>query len=254
MIAGMGHRMNAGPFAVQPMVWVLHDGKAGMAGQAVGLAEAAGFPFAERRLSIRLPWRWLPPHLWLAPLMAVGSTGSAMAPPWPDVVIGCGRNTVCPSLAIRRASGGRTLAVQVQDPRISRSNFDMLFIPEHDRFRGPQVVVTRGAIHRVTAHRLVSERSRFPALEQLPRPVLGVLIGGSNGAYRMDLSRLSYIADTVASVVRRTNGSALVTPSRRTGDRGIALLLERFAGLPGMIWDGVGDNPYYAYLALADFL
>ena len=25
-------------------------------------------------------------------------------------------------------------------------------------------------------------------------------------------------------------------------------------GLPGAIWDGTGDNPYYAYLAIADAL
>ena len=27
---------------------------------------------------------------------------------------------------------------------------------------------------------------------------------------------------------------------------------ERLAGLPAAIWDGAGENPYYAYLALAD--
>ena len=29
---------------------------------------------------------------------------------------------------------------------------------------------------------------------------------------------------------------------------------ERLAGLPGSIWDGAGENPYYAYLAVADAL
>src|SRR5438067_8229431 len=85
-----------------PVVWVLHDGKPGMASQALGLAEAAGFPFIERRLSIRRPWTWLPPQLWLAPLEAVRASGQALAPPWPDLVIGCGRNTAQPALAIRR--------------------------------------------------------------------------------------------------------------------------------------------------------
>ena len=53
-----------------PLVWVLHDGKAGMASQALGLAEAAGFSFAEKWLSVRRPWAWLPPQLWLTPLRA----------------------------------------------------------------------------------------------------------------------------------------------------------------------------------------
>jgi len=58
-----------------PAVWVLHDGKAGMASQAVGLAEAAGFPFSEKCLAIRFPWSHLPPHLWPWPSHAVGGAG-----------------------------------------------------------------------------------------------------------------------------------------------------------------------------------
>jgi len=34
-----------------------------------------------------------------------------------------------PALAIRRASAGRTFAAQVQDPRVGRNEFDLLFVP-----------------------------------------------------------------------------------------------------------------------------
>ena len=234
-----------------PLVWVLHDGKPGMASQALGLAEATGFRFLEKPLSISRPWCWLPPSLWLAPLAAAGAP---LAPPWPDLVIGCGRNTVRPALAIRRASGGRTFAAQVQDPRTGRDEFDLLFVPAHDRLRGPRVIPTLGAIHRVTPARLAAERRRFPALEGLPRPILALLIGGANRAYRLDLDSLAALADSLAKIVRRDGGSVLATPSRRTGAAGLAVLRERLGGLPGAIWDGAGDNPYYAYLAAADAL
>jgi len=242
------------PAEPTPLVWVLHDGKPGMASQALGLAEAAGLPFIEKRLAIRRPWAWLPPQLWVAPLIVARDRGRRLAPPWPDLVIGCGRNTARPALAIRRASGGRMLAAQIQDPRVGRDEFDMLFVPEHDRLRGPRILVTRGAIHRVTSELLAAERRRFPALEALPRPVLGVLIGGSNRTYRLDLRRLGEIAEMIADVLRRTGGSAVVTPSRRTGESGLALLRGRLVGLPAVVWDGAGDNPYYAYLAVADAL
>ena len=55
-----------------PTVWVVHDGKIGMANQVIGLAEAVGFPFTEKRLDIRSPWRHLTPQLWLQPLAALG--------------------------------------------------------------------------------------------------------------------------------------------------------------------------------------
>jgi hypothetical protein len=232
----------------------LHDGKPGMASQALGLAAATGFAFVEKRLSVRRPWKWLPPVLWFAPLAAISENGLRLRPPWPDLVIGCGRNTASPALAIRRASGGRTIAAQVQDPRTGHDEFDLLLVPAHDRLRGARVMVTQGAIHGVTPDRLAAERRRFPAFDALPRPIIGVLIGGSNRAYRLDLPQLGNIADSVANAVRDSGGSAVVTPSRRTGAAGLALLRERLAGVPGHIWDGSGDNPYYAYLAVADAL
>src|SRR5437588_827433 len=137
--------VTAVPGETAPVVWVLHDGKPGMASQALGLAEATGFPFIEKQLSVRAPWAWLP-------------------------------------------------------------------------------------------------------------PLLGVLIGGANRSYRLSLDRLAAIAEAIAGVLRAGGGSALVTPSRRTGAAGVALLRERLAGLPAEIWDGSGDNPYYAYLATADAL
>jgi mitochondrial fission protein ELM1 len=235
-----------------PLVWVLHDGKAGMASQSLGLAEATGFPFIEKALTVRAPWAWLAPQLWLAPLAAVSNHGARLAPPWPDLVIGCGRNSAMPALAIRRAGGSRTVAVQIQDPGVGRNEFDLMIVPEHDRLRGPRVITTKGALHRVTAEKLAAGRQRFPELAALPRPILGVLIGGSNRAYHLTPDRLGAIADAIASCIRATGGSVVLTPSRRTGEAGIALLRQRLQGLPTAIWDMTGDNPYYAYLAVAD--
>lgn len=238
----------------EPLVWVLHDGKAGMASQALGLAEATGLRFVEKSLTVRAPWVYLPPRLWLKPLAAVSDGGLPLRPPWPDLVIGCGRNTAAPALAIRRASGGRTVAAQIQDPRLGRDAFDLMVVPEHDRLRGARIITSKGALNRVTPEKLTVSLARFPQLAELPRPILGVLIGGSNRAYRLTLGRLGAIADMIAVCLRESGGSAVVTPSRRTGDAGIAVLRERLHGLPAVIWDMTGDNPYYAYLAVADAL
>jgi mitochondrial fission protein ELM1 len=235
-----------------PAIWVLHDGKAGMASQALGLAEATGFSFLEKRLDIRFPWAYAPPALWFLPLRAIRRTSARLTPPWPDLVIACGRNAAMPALAIRRANGGRTVAAQIQNPNVGSKEFDLLVVPEHDGLCGPRVIVTRGAVHRVTQARLAAERRRFPALAAMPRPILSTLIGGTNKAYRLTLRRVSEIADALATILRTEGGSALVTPSRRTGAAGVALLRERLSGLSASIWDGSGENPYFAFLALAD--
>src|SRR5260370_19359026 len=146
--------------AVSPVTWVLHDGKAGMASRVLGLAEATGFSFIEKRLHTRFPWTCLPPRLWFLPLAATEPT---LTPPWPHLVIGCGRNAAMPALAIRRASGGRTLAAQIQDPGVGRSEVDLLVVPQHHHLRRPRGILTRGALPPVTSGRLAVQRGRFPA-------------------------------------------------------------------------------------------
>ena len=235
-----------------PFAWVLHDGKPGMASQALGLAEATGLPFVEKTLAVRFPWSCLPPELWLFPLASTRCATALFSPPWPDLVIGCGRNTAMPALAIRRARGGNTVVAQIQDPGVGHAEFDMFVLPEHDRLRGPRVILTRGAVHRVTFARLSAERLRFPELTAMPRPILSVLIGGTNKAYRLSLRRVGEIADALRRILQSEGGSALVTPSRRTGAAGFALIRDRLAGFPAAIWDGSEPNPYFAFLALAD--
>ena len=45
-----------------------------------------------------------------------------------------------------------------------------------------------------------------------------------------------------------------MTFSRRTPEPAQALLTARLRHLPGMIWNGEGENPYFAFLAAADFI
>jgi uncharacterized protein len=235
-----------------PTVWIVHDGKIGMANQVIGLAEALGFPFVEKRLAVRAPWRWLPPQFWLRPLAALDAGGDRLAPPWPDLIIACGRLATAPACAAKRASGGRLFWVQVQDPRFARGEVDLMVVPSHDPAQGANVFRTLGAVHRVTPDRLAEGARRFaPLFAGLPRPVLAVLIGGDNRAYRLTEARFAVFADQLAGLARRGFGIA-VTPSRRTGAAAEQVLRDRLAGLPAWIWDGSGENPYFGLLGLAD--
>ncbi|MGB8839782.1 MAG: mitochondrial fission ELM1 family protein, partial [Aliidongia sp.] len=155
------------------------------------------------------------------------------------------------ALAVRDAANGGCLAVQIQDPKIAPRHFDLMLIPEHDKVRGPNVMVTRGAVHRVTAAKLAEAADHWrPLLAHLPTPRVAVLIGG-NGAYKLTAERMAALCATLATLAR--NGAGLmVTPSRRTGAAAERMLKEALAGLPAEIWDGTGDNPYFGYLALAD--
>lgn len=233
--------------------WVMSDGKAGMEGQCLGLAEALGLDPQVKRIRIRAPWRWLPPQLWLDPLARAGPDGDALAPPWPEVLIACGRPTVAPAIAIRRASGGRTFAVQIQNPTVHPRHFDVVVTPKHDRLEGPNVITTTGGLNRVTPARLAAAAARFgPRFCHLPRPLVAVLLGGDSKVYRMTRTIALRLGERLAALSRRQGAGLLVTPSRRTGAKYQAILHQALEGLPAEIWDGTGGNPYFGYLALAD--
>jgi mitochondrial fission protein ELM1 len=44
----------------------------------------------------------------------------------------------------------------------------------------------------------------------------------------------------------------MVTLSRRTPPEAEAIIRQRLEGVPGWVWDGQGDNPYFAFLGAAD--
>jgi len=236
----------------RPTVWVMHDGKAGMASQVIGLAEAVGEPFSEKRLAIRAPWRFLPPNLWFCPFHALAAESDPLAPPWPDLLIACGRNTVALARGIKRQNGDKTFWVQVQDPRFARAEADCIVAPNHDPAPGGNVFRTLGAVHRVTREKLAAAAQRFaPIFAALPRPLVAVLIGGDNGVYRLTDERFATLCDQLAALAHQGFGLA-ITPSRRTTPARIALLQDKLKGTTAYIWDGSGDNPYFGMLGTAD--
>ena len=234
-------------------VWVLTDGKPGMENQCLGLAEALGATPVIKRIAPRFPWSVLPPQFWPAPLRAPGPAGDALAPPWPDILIATGRQTVAPALAIKRASGGKTFCIQIQNPTIGHDRFDLLAIPVHDRVPGPNVIECRGALHRVTAEKLAAEAENFrAALARLPRPLVAVLIGGTNKQYRMTEAVARKLAANLKALCGHHGAGLAVTASRRTGAANEAILRAALADCPAFLWDGTGDNPYFGLLGLAD--
>ena len=235
------------------LCWVITDGKAGMESQCRGLAEALGFEPVIKRTRLRSPWRQLSPSILRdAPMRALSVRGDQLVPPWPDLLIASGRQSVLPSLLVGRESGRRTFRVQIQNPTVDPNRFDLVVVPQHDRLRGPNVVTTKGALHRVNATRLADARSQFAArLERLPHPRIAVLIGGDNVVFRLSSEIIERLAEQLAELAR--NGAALlITPSRRTGAANEALLRAKLAGTAAEIWDGTGENPYFGYLAWAD--
>jgi mitochondrial fission protein ELM1 len=236
--------------------WVLSNGIIGMDNQSFGLAEALGFDIVKKHIAPVAPWKYLPPQLCFGALKPALWPGSdRFEPPWPDVVIGTGRMTVAHSIAIKKASGGRTLNIRIQNPQVSKRHFDLVVAPQHDGCQGDNVVQTFGAVHRVTKAGLDAAAQQFSGqFKDLPRPLVAVMVGGSNKCYEMTPEVGRALAENLAAMSARTGAGIVLTCSRRTDPAVEQTIRAGLAKTPAYIWDGTGDNPYLAFLALADFI
>ncbi|AMJ60741.1 mitochondrial fission ELM1 family protein [Bosea sp. PAMC 26642] len=235
-----------------PTIWTLTDGKAGDEPQCIGVAERLGVVPDIRRVAPRKPWTWLMPRGPIDPHEGPDRDGSPIRPPFPDIVIASGRRAIPYVRAVKKASNGRTFTVILKDPRTGTDAADFIWVAEHDRLRGDNVLVTTTSPHRLSLVQLEKARNDPPAaIAALPSPRAAVLVGGDSRHHRFrpqDIARFAELLDQFAS-----SGVALMgSRSRRTTPALDSAVAEVFARHKGWWWDGTGDNPYIALLANAD--
>lgn len=246
----------AGVEAHPPLsIWVVSDGRAGIENQALGLAEAVARLTPADIAVKRIRWkplfdRW-PSALKTPSMLAPDS--ARLAAPWPDLWIATGRAALPLSARVKGWSDGRTFTVQTQDPRWATGRFDMVAAPAHDGLSGDNVFEITGSPHRVTPARLAEGAAAFAdRLDALPHPRVAVLVGGRSAAFDLTAEHASALAEQIADAVQASGGSLMLTFSRRTPDAARAAMTERLSALPGLIWNGEGPNPYFAFLHFAD--
>lgn len=240
-------------------IWVVSDGRAGMENQALGLAEAVQrltpADITVKRICWRKAFDKLPSALKAGWMLDPASdpVEPGAGEPWPDLWIATGRAALPLSATAMARSGGRTFVVQTQDPRWRTGAYDLVVAPAHDRVEGPNVLSITGSPHRVTRDRLAEGAAAFEdALSPLPRPRVAALIGGRSMAFDLPEAHAAELADRIAGAVADAGGSLMLTFSRRTPEAAQAAMSARLAALPGLIWDGTGPNPYFAFLQFAD--
>jgi mitochondrial fission protein ELM1 len=234
--------------------WVMTQDAAGMVSQALGLAEALGFDNPVlKKVALRWPWTWAPNWRALASLSALGPGSDEVAAPWPDLLVTCGRKAAMVSMAIGKLAPA-VRRVHIQNPRAGWRHYDLLVVPRHDRLTGGNVVLTNGAVHRVNARQLEAGRKAFAdRLAGLRRPLVAVLLGGSNHSYRLDAAWAQGFVAQLLAMQEKSGCGLAITPSRRTDPEAVAVL-RKLLPPETLIWDGSGENPYFGFLGSADVL
>ena len=251
MIVDLEHTLN---------IWVLTEGIAGTENQCLGVAERLGGVIGQNikvlRTKLKQPWRMLSPYLGGGAPFVYTSDSDIPAPPWPDVLIASGRKSIASALYIKRQSAGKTLIVQLQDPRWAASKFDLVAVPFHDGYRGENALVTHGAPNRVDAQKLNAEKGIWspPASWDNKRENIALLIGGKSRAYDFSDEAIARMVFMTLSLAQK-NYNVMVTASRRTGAKNydfISKVLSQHEHI--YFWHGDGENPYFSFLAHADHI
>ncbi len=230
-------------------IWTVDDGRAGLAAQTLGLAEAVNTLVAA---NIRT-------HVVRRKLFTFGQVrkpAAGMNAPWPDICIGCGRASIPYLQAVKEWSEGRTLTVQLQDPRRKSALFDLVIPPEHDRLEGENVFPILGAPTRVNSGTLADAAKEFSKdMARFPRPRLAVMLGGNSHHHKFTKKNCQRLIKSLQNL-HGSKVSLLITTSRRTPKHVIKSLRRQFGKKDqAWLWTGAskdGPNPYFAFLQAAD--
>lgn len=237
--------------AVAP-AWILTDGKAGDEAQCIGVAEALGLAYERRIIRPRAPFSWVMPYGPIDPRENELKPGSPLSPPFPQLAIASGRRAVPYLKRLKRISKGDTFTVFLKDPRTGCGTADFIWVSQHDRLRGPNVMVTLTPPHRLSAARLARASATSDArLDAIAHPRVAVLVGGDSRHHQFSDGDIRALVAGLEAWAR-FGARLMITTSRRT-PVGLARALAEMAATGGhFFWDGTGENPLAAMLARAE--
>lgn len=246
-----------------PSVWVFNDGRAGTFNQALGIAESLHIPFIIKGIKYN-NFSKLPnlirgaTSIGIATSTIIDIENSIIAEGFPDFIITAGRRAAPFARHIRKRSKGHTQIIQIMAiGKSGKKDFALLIIPSHDKHipKGKNVVKIIGAPHRVTRDKLRENATLWQdKFNHLPRPFTALIVGGStkNCAFTNEMAE-DLIAKVNKLLGNSERGTILVTTSRRTGKEQEEIILNQIEE-PRYVyrWSDEGENPYFAFLSLAD--
>lgn len=223
-------------------MWLLTGTRPGEISQQRAVAAALGLPYREVAVAQQA----------LAGGRAVFDF-SALQAPWPQLAISFGK-TLDAAVELRRRAPDVRI-VQIGRPRgIAWSSLDLIvpmpqdvigdasnILPARMPFNPRPPTAAPAILQRLAAH-------------DWPRPWTLLALGGVNRQYRFDAVIARQLIDDSIARVRAHKGSLLIATSPRTPTDVIALLSAPL-GVPGechVFKRGDADNPFAAYLQLAD--
>lgn len=225
--------------------WIISSGLIGCENQCIGLADQLKLKYKIKRVK---PSRFLS---LTAPYGTPKSKNEIIAP-YPKFIIGAGRKIIPYIKNIKKNSNDKCFTIYLQNPKINTSHFDLVWAPNHDNLKGDNVISTLLSPGRVSNEFLQFEKEKWKdKFSILPKPFVTILIGGKSKAFDFSEKECSRILLSIDKVIN-LGWTPLISMSRRTPERLILDIKNLVKNKPHYLYDNIGENPYYAFLAVSE--
>ena len=240
-----------------PRTWLLLGDKKGDNRQVEIIAGALGWP-TELRSLVMLP-QWVHGKPRVAPTLDYFDLEQSddLEPPWPDMIITIGRRPSSAAMWVREQSQRQTKIILVGKPSGRIDPYDLVIVSGETHLPMlNNVMRTVLPLMQVDQQAIANAIEAWrPRLQNLPRPLIGILLGGPTGSFSYGDALVQHVIEASTEIINQHQGTPYISTSRRTPDEFLARLRQ---GLPaGAVlydWSAAEPNPYQALLGDADGL
>ena len=228
---------------------LLTEGLHGMISQVEGLAKALDLEYFHEKIELNSFWNLIPPKL--TPISKFVFKNNIEKDF--DVIISCGRKSVVPSIYYKKNSRKKIINIHIQNPKVSLKNFDFIIAPDHDSIKGPNVLISRGAIHYLSLQEINNSKNYLGDKIQKNKDVISLILGGPTKYYNYSEENIINIFSKIKKKLIDHNLQLIVIPSNRTPKNIISFAKEYF-DKDRLVIDSVDKNAYLSALALSRYI
>ncbi len=219
-----------------PKIWSLTDGSQGMISQTRGLAFEFSKDIIEIETKIIFPWSKLQPGI--LPVYRWVFKNNIPKKHLPDIIISCGRKSVYLSMYLKKIYSN-IINIHIQNPKISSKKFSYVVAPNHDNYRGENIINSIGALHNF---KILEKNEK--ELNISDNNLISCMFGGENNHYNFSIKEAKILCKKIIELKEKNaNLKFLVITSRRTRDE-IKNLIKIKLNSIATLWLGEGKNPY----------
>ena len=228
---------------------LLTEGLHGMISQVEGLAKALDLDYFHEKIELNSPWNLFPPSF--TPLKKFIFKNQISKEY--DVIISCGRKSVIPSIVLKKNSNKKVVNIHIQNPRVSLQNFDFVVVPDHDSIDGPNVLISKGAIHYLTINEINNAKNYLINKIENEKDVITLILGGPTKYYSYSKEHISQIFSKINKQIIQKNLQLILIPSNRTPEK-IIQFAKKYFNKNSLIVDTVDKQAYLSSLSLAKYI